>query len=75
MSRSLQHRQQEKPAGGTKAKEHETGSSSREAAFAMPKTLTETMASLAFINIHTEVLEMSPIPAVCVLGRKAGLAP
>jgi ubiquinone/menaquinone biosynthesis C-methylase UbiE len=47
----------------------------REAAFAMAKTLAETMASLAFIDVHTEVLEMSPIPAVCVLGRKAGLAP
>jgi ubiquinone/menaquinone biosynthesis C-methylase UbiE len=46
----------------------------REAAFAMATTLAEIMASLAFLDIHTEVLEMTPIPAVCVLGRKAGLA-
>src|SRR5262245_12943819 len=44
----------------------------REAAFAMAKTLAETMVSLGFIDVHTEVLEMSPVPAVCVVSRKAG---
>jgi trans-aconitate methyltransferase len=49
----------------------------RGAAFAMAETLTEIeiMASLAIIDVHTEVLEMSPIPAVCVLGRNTGYAP
>jgi trans-aconitate methyltransferase len=47
----------------------------REAAFAMATTLTETMTGLGFIDVRTEVLEMNPVPAVCVLGRKAGLTP
>jgi ubiquinone/menaquinone biosynthesis C-methylase UbiE len=42
----------------------------REAAFAMAAMLSETMVSLGFVEVHTEVLELKPIPAVCVLGRK-----
>jgi ubiquinone/menaquinone biosynthesis C-methylase UbiE len=45
----------------------------REAAFAMARTLAETMANLGFIEVRTEVLEMHPAPAVCVLGRNGGL--
>jgi hypothetical protein len=37
----------------------------------MAKTLTEAMTSIGFIGIRTEVLEVNPVPAVCILGRKA----
>lgn len=42
----------------------------REAAHAMARTLTELMTNAGFADLHTEILEMSPVPAVCVLGRR-----
>lgn len=42
----------------------------REAAFLMSRTLAEAMKNLGFGDVHTELLEMKPVPAVCVLGRK-----
>lgn len=47
----------------------------REAAFTMATKLAETMASLGFVDLRTEVLEMNPVPAICVLGRKPRHAP
>lgn len=41
----------------------------REAAFAMARAVTELMAHAAFTDLHAEILEMSPVPAICVLGR------
>jgi ubiquinone/menaquinone biosynthesis C-methylase UbiE len=43
----------------------------REAALAMAKTLTEAKAKAGLKNIRTEILEMKPVPAVCVLAQKA----
>jgi ubiquinone/menaquinone biosynthesis C-methylase UbiE len=43
----------------------------REAALAMAKTLTEVKAKAGLKNIRTEILEMKPVPAICVLAQKA----
>jgi 2-polyprenyl-3-methyl-5-hydroxy-6-metoxy-1,4-benzoquinol methylase len=44
---------------------------SREAALAMAATLTELKARAGLTNIRTEVLELKPVPAICVLAQKA----
>jgi ubiquinone/menaquinone biosynthesis C-methylase UbiE len=44
---------------------------SREAALAMATTLTELKAQAGLTRIRTEVLELKPVPAICVLAQKA----
>jgi ubiquinone/menaquinone biosynthesis C-methylase UbiE len=43
----------------------------REAALTMARAITESMTHSGFTDIHTEILEMSPVPAICVLGRRS----
>jgi 2-polyprenyl-3-methyl-5-hydroxy-6-metoxy-1,4-benzoquinol methylase len=42
----------------------------REAALAMAHTLAELVAEAGLTAVRTEILELKPVPAVCVLGRK-----
>jgi trans-aconitate methyltransferase len=42
----------------------------REAALAMARTLTELMATTGLTDLQTQILELKPVPAICVLGRK-----
>jgi SAM-dependent methyltransferase len=39
-------------------------------AFRFAEQLSEVMGGLGFIDIRTELLDLKPIPAVCVLGRR-----
>jgi ubiquinone/menaquinone biosynthesis C-methylase UbiE len=43
----------------------------REAALEMAKTLSEVKAQAGLTRIRTEVLELKPVPAICVLAHKA----
>jgi ubiquinone/menaquinone biosynthesis C-methylase UbiE len=43
----------------------------REAALEMAKTLAELKAKAGLTVIRTEILELKPVPAICVLARKA----
>jgi ubiquinone/menaquinone biosynthesis C-methylase UbiE len=42
----------------------------RESALAMARTLTDFMTKAGLADVHTEILEERPVPAICVLGRK-----
>jgi ubiquinone/menaquinone biosynthesis C-methylase UbiE len=42
----------------------------REAALAMAHTLAQLMAKAGLTGARTEILELKPVPAVCVLGEK-----
>ncbi len=43
----------------------------RAAALAMAKTLTEVKALAGLTGIRTEILELKPVPAICVLAQRA----
>jgi hypothetical protein len=43
----------------------------RESALAMSTTLTEVQAEAGLTRMRTEVLELKPVPAICVLAQKA----
>jgi ubiquinone/menaquinone biosynthesis C-methylase UbiE len=43
---------------------------SREAALAMAKTLAAVKARAGLTKIRTEILELKPVPAICVLAQK-----
>jgi ubiquinone/menaquinone biosynthesis C-methylase UbiE len=42
----------------------------REAALAMAKTLTELKVNAGLCNLRTAILELKPVPAICVLGQR-----
>jgi 2-polyprenyl-3-methyl-5-hydroxy-6-metoxy-1,4-benzoquinol methylase len=42
----------------------------RESALEMAKTLTELKTRAGLSKIRTEILELEPVPAICVLGQK-----
>lgn len=42
----------------------------REAALTMAGALTELMTNAGFTDVRTEILEISPVPAICVLGQR-----
>jgi ubiquinone/menaquinone biosynthesis C-methylase UbiE len=42
----------------------------REAALAMAKTLTELAVKVGLTKTRTEILELKPVPAICVLAQK-----
>ena len=42
----------------------------REAALTMANAITESMTLAGLTDVHTEILELRPVPAICVLGRR-----